>query len=50
MSLEMMTEAVKLINGRAITEASGDVNIDRLRDVARLWRRYYFGRGTDPHD
>ncbi|MGI6227310.1 MAG: nicotinate-nucleotide diphosphorylase (carboxylating), partial [Peptococcales bacterium] len=26
--------AVKLINGRAVTEASGDVNLNTLRDVA----------------
>lgn len=34
MNLEMMTKAVKLINGRAVTEASGDVHLDTLRDVA----------------
>lgn len=34
MSLEMMTRAVKLIDGRATTEASGDVHLDTLRDVA----------------
>lgn len=34
MSLEMMAEAVKLIDGRAITEASGDVHLDTLREVA----------------
>lgn len=34
MSREMMTKAVKLINGRALTEASGDVHLDTVRDVA----------------
>ena len=34
MSLEMMSQAVKLIGGRALTEASGDVNLDRVRSIA----------------
>lgn len=34
MSRELMTKAVKLINGRALTEASGDVHLDTVRDVA----------------
>ncbi len=34
MSPEMMKQAVKLVGGRALTEASGDVNLDRVRDVA----------------
>lgn len=34
MSREMMKKAVKLINGRALTEASGDVHLDTVRDVA----------------
>lgn len=34
MSLEKMTEAVKLVAGRALTEASGDVNLDRVRAIA----------------
>ena len=34
MSREMMREAVKLINGRALTEASGDVHLDTVREVA----------------
>jgi len=34
MSLPMMSQAVKLVNGRALTEASGDVNLERVREVA----------------
>lgn len=34
MSLEMMTRASKLVGKRAITEASGDVHMDTVRDVA----------------
>jgi nicotinate-nucleotide pyrophosphorylase (carboxylating) len=34
MPLEMMTRAAKLVNGRALTEASGDVHLDTVRDVA----------------
>lgn len=34
MSTAMMTEAVKLVNGRAQTEASGDVHLDTIRNVA----------------
>jgi nicotinate-nucleotide pyrophosphorylase (carboxylating) len=34
MSTEMMTEAVKLINKRAKTEASGNMSLERLREVA----------------
>lgn len=34
MSNEMMAEAVRLINGRAKTEASGNMNISRLKEVA----------------
>lgn len=34
MSLGLMAEAVKLINKRALVEASGNVNLDRVREVA----------------
>lgn len=34
MTTEMMTDAVKLINGRAKVEASGNMTIDRLKEVA----------------
>jgi len=34
MSLEMMREAVRLIGGRALTEASGNVNLERVREIA----------------
>ncbi len=34
MSNEMMTEAVKLINGRSLIEASGNMNMARLKSVA----------------
>jgi nicotinate-nucleotide pyrophosphorylase len=34
MSLELMSEAVKLINKRALVEASGNVNLERVRDIA----------------
>jgi len=34
MTTGMMTEAAKLVNGRARTEASGDVHLDTIRDVA----------------
>lgn len=35
MSLEQMTEAVKLIDGRAKTEASGNVTLDTIAGVAK---------------
>lgn len=35
MSLEMMSEAVKLINGRALVEASGGVKLENVVDVAK---------------
>lgn len=35
MSLEMMSQAVEIINGRAIVEASGDVNLDTVYNIAR---------------
>jgi len=34
MSLDMMREAAKIVNGRALTEASGDVHLDTVREVA----------------
>lgn len=34
MSLDMMKEAVRLINKRAVVEASGDINVDKVYDVA----------------
>lgn len=34
MTLEQMTEGVKLIDGRAIVEASGNVNLSTLKDIA----------------
>lgn len=34
MTLEQMSEAVKLISGRAIVEASGNVNLSTIRDIA----------------
>jgi nicotinate-nucleotide pyrophosphorylase (carboxylating) len=34
MSDEMMAEAVKIIDGKAITEASGDMNEARIKSVA----------------
>jgi nicotinate-nucleotide pyrophosphorylase (carboxylating) len=34
MTTEMMTEAVKLIGKRAKTEASGNMSLERLREVA----------------
>jgi nicotinate-nucleotide pyrophosphorylase (carboxylating) len=34
MSPEMMREAVRLIDGRALVEASGGITVDRLREVA----------------
>lgn len=36
MSLEMMKEAVKLINKRALIEASGNVNLDNVYEVASV--------------
>lgn len=35
MSCERMAEAVKLINGRAIVEASGNVNLSTVADIAK---------------
>ncbi len=35
MSTEMMTEAVALIDGRAIVEASGNVNLERVKRIAQ---------------
>jgi len=34
MSNEMMTEAVSIINGKAVSEASGNMNLSRLKGVA----------------
>ncbi|NLM59916.1 MAG: carboxylating nicotinate-nucleotide diphosphorylase [Clostridium sp.] len=34
MGLDKMKEAVKMVNGNAITEASGNVNIDTIYDIA----------------
>jgi nicotinate-nucleotide pyrophosphorylase (carboxylating) len=34
MTTEQMKEAVKMINHRAIVEASGNVNLERLREIA----------------
>ena len=34
MSTALMAECVKLVNGRAITEASGGVNLDSVRAIA----------------
>jgi nicotinate-nucleotide pyrophosphorylase (carboxylating) len=34
MSLEMMAEAVKIVNKRIEVEASGNVTLDRLRAIA----------------
>lgn len=34
MSLDQMRECVKLINGKAIVEASGNVNLNTVRDIA----------------
>lgn len=34
MTLEQMTEGVKLIDGRAIVEASGNVNLSTVKDIA----------------
>lgn len=34
MSPEMMSQAARLVGGRALTEASGDVNLSRVRDIA----------------
>lgn len=36
MSIEMMEEAVRLIDGRAKTEASGNMNLERLKGVAAV--------------
>ncbi len=35
MSPELMTEAVQVINGKAIVEASGGVNLDTVRKIAK---------------
>ena len=35
MSNEEMTEAVKLVAGRALTEASGNVTEDRIVEIAK---------------
>jgi nicotinate-nucleotide pyrophosphorylase (carboxylating) len=34
MSNPMMREAVEMVNGRAVTEASGGMTLDRVRSVA----------------
>ncbi|MBR6126656.1 carboxylating nicotinate-nucleotide diphosphorylase [bacterium] len=34
MSVDMMKEGVKLINGKAVVEASGNVNLDTIREIA----------------
>ena len=35
MDIDQMAQAVKLIDGRALVEASGGVNEDNIREVAR---------------
>jgi nicotinate-nucleotide pyrophosphorylase (carboxylating) len=35
MSIEMMTEAVKIINKQAIVEASGNISLENVREVAK---------------
>lgn len=35
MSLEDMAQSVKIINGRALTEASGNMSLDRVEEVAK---------------
>jgi nicotinate-nucleotide pyrophosphorylase (carboxylating) len=35
MSIEMMKEAVKMIDGRAVTEASGNVSLDTILEIAK---------------
>jgi nicotinate-nucleotide pyrophosphorylase (carboxylating) len=35
MSLDMLRESVALINGRAVTEASGGVNLDTVTEIAK---------------
>lgn len=35
MSPEMMTEAVELIDGQALVEASGGITLETVQDVAR---------------
>jgi len=34
MSLDQLREAVALVNGRALTEASGGVNLETVADIA----------------
>jgi len=34
MTLELMTEAVKIIDKKALVEASGNVNLEKVRDIA----------------
>ncbi|MGO5075853.1 carboxylating nicotinate-nucleotide diphosphorylase [Clostridium sporogenes] len=34
MSLDMMKEAIYIIDGRAVTEASGNVTLDKIKDIA----------------
>ena len=34
MTLEQMSEGVKLINGKAVVEASGNVNLSTVKDIA----------------
>lgn len=36
MNLELIKEAVKLINGRALIEVSGNVNLNTIGDIAKL--------------
>jgi nicotinate-nucleotide pyrophosphorylase (carboxylating) len=35
MSIDEIKEAVKLINGKALTEASGNITLDNIKDIAR---------------
>ena len=36
MSDEMMKEAVKIIGNKALIEASGGINLDRVRQIAEI--------------
>ena len=47
MSIDEMKEAVAYINGRALTECSGNVTKETIKDLARNWSGLYFQRCFD---
>jgi len=48
MTVEVMAEAVRLTQGRAQLEASGNVNLENVRRIAETGVDFIFGGRADP--